>query len=395
MRVWDRHMDKNERRYQRTWSFLQATLGWALRSVFAFSGELFTSGEEPYLVVINHNTDLDPALVALSFPKQMYYVASEHAFRKGFSSWLLTYLFAPISRMKGTTDAAAALNVIRRIRNGDNVALFAEGNRSYSGVTGPIFPATGKLAKSAGATLVTYRLEGGYLTTPRWGHTLRRGRMRGYCVNAYTPEQLKAMPPEEINAHISEDLFEDAFLRQQSEPEMHRFRGKALAEGLEYALYFCPQCDSFGTMHSRGDRFWCGKCGLSMRFAETGFFEGENLPFDTVRDWDAWQDGRLLQFADALGEGEEAFGDDGIKLLEVNQKHRSRALLTGRLSMSRDSLMIGERAFPIAHISDIGLMGTYKLMFSADGALYELRPAKGGFCGRKYFQLYQILKKER
>jgi 1-acyl-sn-glycerol-3-phosphate acyltransferase len=49
----------------------------------------------------NHNTDLDPALLALSFPYHMYFVASEHVFRKGFVSWLLKYFFAPISRTRG------------------------------------------------------------------------------------------------------------------------------------------------------------------------------------------------------------------------------------------------------------------------------------------------------
>jgi hypothetical protein len=46
----------------------------------------------------------------------MYFVSSEHVFRKGFLSWLLVYLFAPIARVKGMTDATAALNIIRTIK---------------------------------------------------------------------------------------------------------------------------------------------------------------------------------------------------------------------------------------------------------------------------------------
>ena len=115
--------------------------------------------------------------------------------------------------MKGTTDAIAALNTIRTVKKGTNVCLFAEGNRSYNGVTGPIFPATGKLAKATGAPLVTYRFEGGYLTTPRWSRSTRKGYMRGYVVNVYSPEQLKQMTPEEVNEHIREDIMEDAFDR--------------------------------------------------------------------------------------------------------------------------------------------------------------------------------------
>ncbi len=378
-------------RHRAVWTFLRRSVGGILKHIFGFECETVRPRARPYLVLSNHNTDLDPALIALSFPEHMYFVASEHVFRKGFVSWLLTFFFGPISRMKGTTDATAALSVIRQIRKGRNVCLFAEGNRSFNGVTGPIFPATGKLAKATGAALVTYRLVGGYLTTPRWGHSIRKGHMRGFCVNVYTPEQLKSMAPEEINRHIREDIAEDAFERQMFKP--YRFRGKGLAEGLENALYFCPKCGRVGTLKSSGNRFFCA-CGLNVTYTETGFFEGEDVPFSTVRDWDAWQDGRLREYVDSLGDDEEAFADEGICLIGVGARHRSRVLEHGRLSMTKNTVTIGERSFPVAQIGDMGIMGTSKIMFSADGALYELRALKGLFCGRKYYALYQMQKEK-
>jgi 1-acyl-sn-glycerol-3-phosphate acyltransferase len=135
-------MDQEMRRHRRVFSFLQTTLGGIIRSIYGFSSEPAELGDGPYLITANHNGDLDPALIALGLKKHMYFVASEHIFRKGFVSWLLTYFFSPIARVKGMTDATAALHVIRTIRKQANVCLFAEGNRSYNGVTGPIFPAT-------------------------------------------------------------------------------------------------------------------------------------------------------------------------------------------------------------------------------------------------------------
>ena len=65
--------------------------------------------------------------------------------------------------------------VMRRLRKGGSVAIFAEGNRSFNGLTGDILPATGKLARSSGASLVTFRFSGGYLSSPRWcGSRVRR-----------------------------------------------------------------------------------------------------------------------------------------------------------------------------------------------------------------------------
>lgn len=372
-----------KQRHVNTWRFLRRAAGGVLRAIFRYDCEIVEPEARPYLVVANHNTDLDPALVGLSFPEQMYFVASEHVFRKGFGSWLLRTFFAPISRMKGATDAQAALDIIRALRRGDNVCLFAEGNRSFNGVTGPAFPATGKLAKASGATLVTYHITGGYLTTPRWSHTMRHGRMHGACVHVYTPEQLKAMRPEEVNAHIAEDLFEDAFARQQSEPV--RYAGKRLAEGLENALFLCPKCGRVGTLKSEGDRFFCD-CGLTVRYTEYGFFEGEDAPFSTVRDWDAWQEEALQRLAaDGV-----SFTDADMTLKAVNARHRMKKVDCGTLFMDRERLTLGSASFPLADISGFAVIGANKLMFSAGGGHYEICADGHGYCGRKYFLLYQI-----
>ncbi|MDD4312814.1 MAG: lysophospholipid acyltransferase family protein, partial [Eubacteriales bacterium] len=333
-------MEQTVARHKRVFRFLRTTLNGALKSIYGFHPEKADIGKGPFLITANHNGELDPALLALSFSEHMYFVASEHVFRKGFLSWLLVYLFAPIARVKGMTDATAALNIIRTIKKKSNVCLFAEGNRSYNGVTGPIFPATGKLAKATGASLVTYRFEGGYLTTPRWSGTTRKGNMRGYVVNVYSPEQLKAMTPDEVNARIREDIMEDAFERQLTMP--YRYKGKDLAKGLERALYFCPKCGKTGALHSHKDIFSCN-CGLRVRFTETGFFEkaepsDPEPPFSTVRDWDFWQDKRIVAYASSLKDDEIAYSDEGVNLIAVGAKHKDRVLRTARLAISKNEL---------------------------------------------------------
>ena len=388
-------MDRALKRHKSVYAFLKWLLGGIIQWIFGFRYEPAQLGEGPYLITANHNGDLDPAFVAIGLSKHMYFVASEHIFRKGFLSWVLTYFFSPIARVKGMTDATAALGVLRAMKK-TNVCLFAEGNRSYNGVTGPIFPATGKLAKATGASLVTYRFEGGYLTTPRWSHSIRKGRMVGRVVNIYSPEQLKKMTPEEVNGHIREDIMEDAFERQLISPYL--YKGKDLAKGLEHAIYFCPKCGRTGTLSSERDVFSCS-CGLRVRFSETGFFEkvspeDEDVPFRTVRDWDYWQDHRVAEYAASLKENEIAYSDDGVKLIGVGKRHQSKLLEVGKLTMTKTELCVGEHRFPLRNISSMGLMGVYKMMFSVDGVSYELRAAKNIYCGRKYFTLYEHLKRQ-
>lgn len=390
-------MEKALARHKRVFRFCRTALGGILKSIYGFHPEPAILDKGPYLITANHNGELDPALLALSFSEHMYFVASEHVFRKGFLSWLLVYFFAPIARVKGMTDATAALNIIRTIKKGVNVCLFAEGNRSYNGVTGPIFSATGKLAKASGASLITYRFEGGYLTTPRWSRSTRKGFMRGAVVNVYTPEQLKQMSPEEVNEHIREDIMEDAFERQQMKP--YHYKGKDLAKGLENELYFCPKCGKTGTLHSQGDIFSC-TCGLRVRYSEAGFFEKlqENdpePPFTTVRAWDNWQNARVADYAKELQDDEIAYSDDGVMLIAVGAKHKDRVVEMARLTITKRMLSVGEQHFSLDQISSMALVGVYKMVFSVDGNSYELRAAKTPYCGRKYFTFFEYLRQQQ
>lgn len=118
------------------------------------------------------------------------------------------------------------------------MCLFAEGEATWSGRSGKIFPATGKMIRRSGATLVTYRLEGAYLSDPRWSKSLHRGRIYGHPVGIYPPEKLKAMSPEEIDQLINKDIYEDAWERQKA--EHIRFKSRRRAEHMETALFNVP-----------------------------------------------------------------------------------------------------------------------------------------------------------
>ena len=104
------------------------------------------------------------------------------------------------------------------------------------------------MVKASGATLVTYRLEGAYLSKPRWAKSVRRGRVHGHPVNVYPPELLKTMSAAEVNAAIERDIFEDAWERQRAWQQ--DYRGKKLAEGLERAMYLSSSLPLAGS-----DRF--------------------------------------------------------------------------------------------------------------------------------------------
>lgn len=350
----------------------------------------------PFILLANHNTDFDPLLVAVGFHEHMYFVASDHILRWKFAGKLLKFFFAPIARMKATTESRTVMDVIKTVRAGVNVCIFAEGVRSFNGETCKILPSTGKLAKHSGAALITYRLEGGYFTTPLWGHGIRRGRMRGYIQNIYEPEQLAKMSDDEVNAAIKEDLYLDEYSVQRKDPV--RFRGKNIAEHLEYALYACPVCESIGRLKSGGDTFCC-ECGLAVRYNEYGFFEGfngEKPPFETVLDWDRWQTRFMQEFLENTREtpdSEPLFYDDGQSLFRVDRCGDNTPEGAGRLSMYRDRMEIsGGSVFPLKDITNMAIHGGKVLIFSTvDGSHYEVKNTEPR-SARKYLLAYRLLR---
>ena len=381
-------LTKEYKRHLSAYRFFKALVMPYMKWLFQMTSLPAPELKGPYLVYANHNADLDPVLLSFSFKEHIYFVASEHVYRAGFASRLLKRYFDPISRLKGSSDVGAVKEIMRRLQAGYNVCIFAEGNRSFDGRTCPILPTSGKLAKICGVPLVTYKFEGGYFTTPRWAFTIRRGKMRGSVVNVYSPEQLAAMSVNEINDAIAADLYEDAYARQAQ--QMIPFRGRRLAEGLEAALYICPQCGRINTLRSRDDMLFCD-CGLNVKYDEYGQLQG--APFTSVTQWNDFQREKLPKIVATLGD-EAAFGDGEVRLVQIFDGHRSEQIYSGRIAMHRDRIELGDITFPISELSDMALYGRANIALTCGGKHYDI-VSDPPFCGRKYLELYQLLKAKR
>ena len=377
---------KSQVRLNCTWKLLRFLIKPFVTRRFHYSAQSCDlSG--PLLVMANHNTNWDPLLVGCSFPNYLSFVASEHIFRWGFLSRLICFLLDPIARMKGTTAGDTALTMMRKLKKGVSVAIFAEGNRSFDGLTAPILPATGKLARSSGATLVTYRLSGGYFASPRWsGSKMRRGKMSGRVVNVYTPEQLKAMTVAEVNAAIAADLFEDAYAEQRK--AMIPYEGKNLAEHLETVLCRCPKCGRLDTLRSHDDMLSCA-CGFSVKYNVYGFLEGEDAPFDNITDWDKAQTEALI--AAIPTDGSAIFSDSDMILTEILPGHKTAALGCGDMRLFAEHMECCGKTFPLASLSGFSLHSTQTVNFSCASRSYEISSEKVR-CTRKYMTVIEHLK---
>lgn len=339
-----------------------------VRLKFNYTFKVAKNLPETYMVLSNHTTDYDPLFVGASFPRQMYFVGSEHISRWKTLYSILKYCFAPIMRPKGALASSTVIEMLRKVKGGANICLFAEGVRSWDGTPAPILPSTGKMVKSARCGLVTYRITGGYFASPMWSSSgkTRRGPVHGEVVNVYTAEQLAGMTAQEVQAAIVRDLAEDAYDRQLAHPQ--KYTGKALAESMENLLFLCPCCGGVDTFRSRNDTVTCSACGHSFRYTEYGMLEGGTYP--TIRELSAWQNRQVLQAADRG----ETYTARSCTLTRVTARQEIR-VGEGPLSLSPSGLACAGQEFPLEQISDLSMHGKRALVFTVHKDYYELIPS--------------------
>ncbi|MDR0456802.1 MAG: 1-acyl-sn-glycerol-3-phosphate acyltransferase [Treponema sp.] len=344
----------------------------------------------PSIIISNHNTNFDGALVGVNFSRDIYFVASEHTFRYDLRSIFIKFAFALIPINRAQADAFAMREILHRLKAGYSVCIFAEGNHSFNGLTGHIPLSIAKLVRMSGADLITHRLEGGYFTKPRWARKKRRGKMAGRLMGRYSAAELRTMTHDQILKVIERDIHEDAYERQKEQPV--RYSGKKRAEYIEIVLYLCPQCKKTGTIHSHGNNFSCS-CGLNAAYTEMGFLEGENLPFSTITDWDKWQKEHLTQMVNNAGD-EPICADDNQQLFLVQSAVGATFIAEGPMYINRTSFHCAGMAFPLQQIKRFTILGKMTLLFTLnDGTQYEIHSSFPR-SPLKYLEIIRILKQK-
>lgn len=344
---------------------------------------------ETFLIVSNHVTNYDPFILGICIHRHCYYVATEHLMSLGFRSRLIKFLVEPITLPKGANASGAVLEILRHLKDGKSVCLFAEGNTSWDGRTAGIPEATGKMARSSRTALVTFRIEGGYFGFPRWGYGFRKGPVTGHVVNVYSPETLRAMKPDEINARIAEDIYEDAYARQKKDPQV--YKGKALSKGIEHAMVVCPSCRQFDRIRSDKHGFAC-PCGLKGRYDEYGSLSGEKLPFTTLSAWEDWQKAYIAGLTEDAG---ELTADGDMVLYRIEGHSRSEAARGRVYADGKGISLMGEmKPYDSFFGLEVRIHGIVSFSFK-DGSYFELKKADGSnYNGRKYKLLFDRFARE-
>lgn len=335
-----------------------------------------------YLVLANHQTGFDQFFPSLAFKQHLYYVASEDIFSMGWLSKVIEWIAAPIPIKKQVTDIRAVMNCMKVRKEGGSIAIFPEGNRTFSGETAYMNPAIGGLAKKLGLPIAFFKIEGGYGVQPRWSDVRRKGHMKAYVSSVLEPEEYKSWSNEELFQRICRELYQNEANSQES------YSHKRSAEYLERVLYVCPHC---GITHfeSHGDTVECTTCGRKAKYLPSKEFSGD-FPFRYMLDWYNYQQD-YINSLDTLQLTEKPIIRDTCSLYQVNL-YKGKELLAERveLALYGDRIeMTGSftKTFLFHELDTITILGKNKLDIYHENVVYQVKSDKR-FNALKYLNLF-------
>ncbi|MBE5754895.1 MAG: 1-acyl-sn-glycerol-3-phosphate acyltransferase [Clostridiales bacterium] len=341
------------------------------------------------LIMCNHLTTLDPFMLASSFSRPIYFIASDDLFTIPIISSIIKWLVAPIPKSKSKSDLLTIKNTLKVLREGGTVAVFPEGNRTLSGGTWEIDISTAKLAKMAKVPLVLYNLKGGYGADPRWGRGVRRGKITCGVVKVLSAQQIEKMTVEELYAIILEKVVSNDY------DLGIKFKSRVRAEYLERALYYCPKCKSFNTLYSKKEKLLCKNCDLSVEYTEDLKLKPINgqVLGGTVKEWFDAQRVLLKEYAAMYQE--DLFADKKLKARIIYDKKRhdlGRAEIIASNYGVKIRLKNGELFdLKFEDLYGVTILGKRKINFYLpDGKTLQLKGSKR-FNSVKYLHLYEFI----
>ena len=299
--------------------------------------------KQNYLILSNHQSYLDPAFIALTIKRPIYFVSSDALYNKKWYFRLLFWCFGPIPKRRGFTDTTCIRTMRGIAKEGGNVAIFPEGNRQWCDSVFYIDIAVVKLIRLLKLPLILYNFHGGYGIQPRWSPFLRKGKHTGAIREIISWEEICAMTDDELYQKVTTGL------KVIDSHSGQLYKSKHRAEYLERQLFVCPKCGSVHTLHSKGSDVVCEHCNLTVTYGENLLLSSADTDFKFTKlvDWYEFQ----LQYVKNynLENVDEIFSDEGVTLYDKTEQERF-VVAEGKLTLQKHQLSVGNWSVPTSEI---------------------------------------------
>jgi len=92
--------------------------------------------DKRYILCCNHTSFADPAILMVSYPKPIYFMAKEELFHNKIAAWFLGNVMGAFPVNRGTGDTSAIDTARDILKRGHVLGIFPEGTRSKTGELG-------------------------------------------------------------------------------------------------------------------------------------------------------------------------------------------------------------------------------------------------------------------
>ncbi|MGD0388834.1 MAG: lysophospholipid acyltransferase family protein [Tepidisphaeraceae bacterium] len=118
------------------------------------------------LLVANHQSYLDPVLVAVHLDRPVSYLAKSELFENPYFAWFIRSLHAfPVRQGEG--DVGAVREMIRLLEKGNVLNVFPEGSRTETGEIAPLEKGVALVIRKAGVPVVPVAIDGSFAAWPK------------------------------------------------------------------------------------------------------------------------------------------------------------------------------------------------------------------------------------
>jgi 1-acyl-sn-glycerol-3-phosphate acyltransferase len=305
--------------------------------------------EPPYLVLGNHVGYWDPFITGHFLPYFTHFVSSDTTMRKPIVRFFLTRL-GTIPIKKNIRDTKVIRDIISVIRQGENVGIFPEALRNWSGSSFKMDSSIAKLIKLLNVPVVVPILKGMNLFNPRWSTKLRYTKVEVDYHLLFKSGEIKILSNEEIFKRLEKTLSHDEVTYQQN--VMNRIYSKHKAEHINHALYICPNCHAIDSFRVKGNNFQCNSCQYDIHINKYSFFERISegkLCFNNIRDWYFWEEKWLLNYINTKFDSK-----DKVVIFEDKNSLFYHTSTGGKLEfVSRVNLKLFIDRIVVEHLSDM------------------------------------------
>ena len=248
-----------------------------------FDNEVFKNFDEPFVLLTNHPSSVDVYYATSTvFPKRLSFIMNKYYFKFKFFRFVFNK-FGCIPKKLFSPDIGTIKKTLRAAKSGYPIFMCPEGRLGLDGTNYYITKETGKFIKQLKLPIVILKINGSYLSKPKW----RKHRIKSFVetkvVKIINKEEVLEKDVNEINDIINKSLSYNDF--EYAKENNLKYKDKNKAKGLENVIYYCPECKKEFTIETKGNSIFCNHCGFKLDILENYSFSENKYNINNIHEW--------------------------------------------------------------------------------------------------------------